>query len=64
MKLEDIEGPPCKCPACFQAGVSDKPQRRDPRSGELLHGEPLRRWYEARETFLTQRDGHKPKAMR
>lgn len=52
MKREDMEGPPCQCPACFQAGMTTKPQRRDPRTGELLHGEALRRWYVAREKFL------------
>lgn len=57
MKREDMESPPCQCPACFQAGVTDKPRRRDPRTGELLHGEPLRRWYEARENFLKAAKG-------
>lgn len=63
MKNEDMEGPPCQCPACFQAGVTDKPQRRDPWTGQLLHGDALRRWYAAREEFLKALADKGPKGM-
>lgn len=42
---------PCGCRLCTEAGVSDRRIRLDPRSGEWLHGEQLRRWYAAREAF-------------
>lgn len=51
MKREDFEGPPCSCPACFQAGVSEQPQIRDRYTGKWLHGQDLRRWYEAKAKF-------------
>jgi hypothetical protein len=44
--------PPCDCPPCRQAGVSAEPGRRDPYSGRILHGEELRRWYEAKDKFV------------
>lgn len=52
MRLEDRVGPPCGCGECIQAGVAEQEQRRDPRSGELLHGYALRRWLDAREAFM------------
>lgn len=52
MKLADFEREPCQCERCVLAGVSDRPQRRDPRSGAWLHGDPLRRWYLAKEAFV------------
>jgi hypothetical protein len=54
MNLRDIQGEPCSCGQCVQAGVSDKPIRRDPHSGVFLHGYDLRRWYEARDGFLAK----------
>jgi hypothetical protein len=47
LKQADYIGPPCKCGECVQAGVSTRRQRRDPHSGEWLHGYRLRHWYEA-----------------
>lgn len=52
MRREDYIGPPCRCGECVQAGVSEQEQRRDPRTGAWLHGHDLRRWLEARDTFL------------
>lgn len=65
MKLiaEDMISPPCGCPECFQAGVSEKDQRRDPQTGAWMHGESLRRWYEARENFLKLKSQHGPKDL-
>jgi len=51
LQPKDHIAPPCSCPECYQAGVTKLEQRRDPYSGKLLHGYPLRRWYEAREQF-------------
>lgn len=53
MKLTDIEREPCGCVDCVRAGVSEMPQRRDPRTGAFLHGWNLARWYQAREAFRT-----------
>lgn len=53
MRIEDIEQPPCACGECVQAQVTDKPRRRDPRSGRLLHGYELKRWYQAKDACLT-----------
>jgi len=52
MKARDFIGVPCECPPCRQAGMSDRPTRRDPRTGAMLHGQDLRRWYEARDSFM------------
>lgn len=54
MKTEDFVQGPCACSECHQAGVTELPQRRDPRSGAWLHGYHLRRWHEARAAFMTQ----------
>ena len=54
MRREDISQPPCSCPDCRQAGVSDRPVVRDPHSGKLLHGQELRRYYEAADGFLAR----------
>jgi hypothetical protein len=51
MKPEDYEAPPCSCPECTQAGVTDLPLRRDPWSGEWLHGYKLTGWYDAKRHF-------------
>jgi len=51
MKPADHVGPPCSCPLCVQAGVTQLEARRDPRSGVWLHGYDLKRWYEARDQF-------------
>lgn len=53
MRPADFEAPPCRCGECCQAGVETLHQRRDPRTGQLLHGYPLKRWYEARDKFRT-----------
>jgi hypothetical protein len=63
MKLDDIEAPPCQCPECFQAGVTDRKQRRDPRSGAWLHGQALRRWWDAHDEFLALKGKLGPKSM-
>lgn len=51
MKRDDYESPPCHCPDCSQAGVTDKPLRRDPRSGKWLHGYALKAVYDAEADF-------------
>ena len=51
MKPEDFIAQPCACPACEQAGVSDRDQIRDRVSGAWLHGYDLKRWYEAKDAF-------------
>ena len=62
------ECPPCRCEACQRAGVTDQPLRYVPddderkarigekviRRGHWAHGDELRRWYVAKETFWTQ----------
>lgn len=53
MTARDMIQPPCSCGECQQAGVSALEQRRDPQTGQWLHGYPLKRWYEARERFRT-----------
>ena len=63
MKVQDHIAPPCSCPECFQAGVTDKELRRDPRSGRWLHGHELRRWYEAREEFFKLKATVQPKVF-
>lgn len=63
MKAEDFTAPPCNCPECFQAGVTDKELRRDPRTGKLLHGQALRRWYEARDQFFALKAKIGPKSI-
>ena len=64
MRPEDIEQPPCQCEACVLAGISHKPVRRDPRTGQLLHGKALRKWWEAHDAFWAQFGTTKPKGMR
>ncbi len=64
MKTEDFQREPCTCEACTVAGVSKLPQRRDPQSGAWLHGRELRRYYEAKQKFLTAFKNHEPKGMR
>jgi hypothetical protein len=54
MKAADFRLPPCSCPECRQAGVDRLEQRRDPRTGAVLHGHELRRWYEARAKFMQE----------
>lgn len=44
-------GPPCRCRECQDAGVSTRHIHRDVETGRWMHGEPLRRWYEARDAF-------------
>ena len=51
MKREGFKAPPCTCPECRQAGVSDRELVRDPQRGRWLHGHELRRWYEAQAQF-------------
>ena len=45
------ERPACTCGECRQAGVSDQPQKRDPRTHAWLHGYALKSLYEARDDF-------------
>lgn len=52
MKRADFEREPCQCPECRQAGVDDKPQRRDPQTGKWLHGYALKRGYDAADACL------------
>ncbi len=64
MKSEDYERPPCACERCVVAGVSDKPQRRDPWTGIWLHGRELANWYRAKADFDEQMKAmFKPKVM-
>jgi hypothetical protein len=51
VKREDFEQAPCACGACVQAGVSERPQKRDPKSGAWMHGYQLKCWYEAQDAF-------------
>lgn len=51
LKRDDFERESCTCPACYQAGVSERPQLRSTRTGAWMHGEELRRVYEARDKF-------------
>lgn len=54
MKPEDFIGEPCSCERCVRAGVTDKPLRRDPWTGKLLHGVELRRWWHAHDEFFAR----------
>lgn len=51
MKTEDIYGPPCGCGECIQAGVEHEATRRDPHTGQMLHGYALRRGLDAFKEF-------------
>ena len=51
VRWEAFEREPCHCPRCVQAGVEDRPQKRDPRGGHWLHGYDLKRLYEAEAAF-------------
>ena len=52
MKIQDHTGGCCHCGECQQAGITDRPQIRDPQSGVLLHGYALRRYHEAADAAL------------
>lgn len=45
MRIQDHTSKPCTCGECQQAGVSDRPQVRDPQSGRMLHGYPLKAYW-------------------
>lgn len=65
MRPADIQGPPCDCPECRQAQVSDKPILRDPDTGKWLHGYPLKRVHDAAANCLQAvKDLAAKKAMR
>jgi hypothetical protein len=56
-KPGDNVGAPCDCLECQAAGLVDVPIIRVPADdfvsvAHWLHGEPLKRWYEAREQAL------------
>lgn len=51
IKRSDFERSACTCPDCHQAGVSERPQLRHSRTGVWMHGQELRRTYEARDDF-------------
>lgn len=51
LKRDDFEREPCTCPACVQAGMSARPQRRSPQTGAFLHGYDLVRLYAAEDNF-------------
>lgn len=46
MRIQDHTSAPCSCPECEQAGVTDRPQIRDPQTGEKLHGYRLKRYWQ------------------
>ncbi len=52
MKPADYIGHCCDCALCRQADITDRPTRRDPWTGAMLHGYELKRWYEAYDYFL------------
>ena len=54
MKIQDHTSAPCKCLDCQQAGVSDRPQIRDPQTGENLHGYRLKRYHAAADAALAR----------
>ena len=51
MNPAEIQREPCQCHECIVAGVSKRPQRKDPHSAEWLHGKSLARWWQARDDF-------------
>lgn len=51
LKRDDFERAACTCPACYQAGVAERPQLRHSRTGAWMHGEELRRVYRSRDDF-------------
>jgi hypothetical protein len=42
MRQTQILGPPCACAECRQAGVDTLPQVLNEKTGEALHGYPLK----------------------
>jgi hypothetical protein len=52
MKPTQALGEPCGCAECRQAGVDTVPSVVNDRTGEQLHGYPLKRWHAARDQFL------------
>ena len=55
---DDNVGEPCNCLDCQAAGVTAFPIVRVPGDEHnpkphWLHGDPLRRWWQAREDFMT-----------
>lgn len=54
MTRDDFERHPCDCGECRQAGVSDRPQRRDPQRGDWMHGYRLKGYYDSRADFLAR----------
>lgn len=51
MKVEDFITGPCGCGECLAANVAEESQRRDPHTGQWMHGYQLRRWLDARKRF-------------
>lgn len=45
-------GDPCSCAECRQAGVDTLPSVVNTKTGESLHGYPLKRWIDARDKFV------------
>lgn len=43
---------PCHCAECRQAGVDALESVVNTKTGEALHGYPLKRWHAARDKFL------------
>lgn len=65
MKEADWKREPCTCGECVQAGVSMKPQLRDPQTGQWQHGYRLKRNYDAAaECLQAVKDLAAKKAMR
>jgi hypothetical protein len=54
MKAEDHTRRPCGCGACLQAGVANRPQVRDERTGEWAHGYALKAYWESADRVLDQ----------
>lgn len=63
MKAGDFIGVECHCINCTQAGIGGSVTRRDPRSGEWLHGYALKHWYDAKAKFDELAKQIRPKAM-
>jgi hypothetical protein len=54
MRTDDHTRRPCGCGACVQAGVANRPQVRNERTGEWAHGYALKAYWESADRVLDQ----------
>jgi hypothetical protein len=54
MRAKDHTRGPCSCGECLQAGVADRPQVRDEKTGGWKHGYALRRYWQSADAALAE----------